>query len=101
MSLEMVNHAGYDASTDVWSFGVLMWEIAAQAPPDLLQQEGLTRGPVYSGLLRLLEDGRRLAIKADWPVVWRSLMARCWQREPGSRPTFPSLLRTLEGGEEI
>jgi len=100
MSPEMVNYAGYVASTDVWSFGVLMWEIAAQAPPDLLQQEGLTRGPVYSGLLRLLEDGRRLAIKADWPVVWRSLMARCWQREPGSRPTFPSLLRTLEGGKE-
>jgi len=99
MSLEMVNHAAYNASTDVWSFGVMMWEIAAQAPPDLLEQEGVTRGPVYSGLLRLLEDGRRLAIQAEWPDAWRSLMARCWQREPGSRPTFPSLLHTLEGSD--
>jgi len=36
MSREMLRHSGYDERTDVWSFGELLWEIAAQAPPDLL-----------------------------------------------------------------
>jgi len=100
MSLEMLRHAGYDERTDVWSFGVLLWEIAAQALPDLLEQEGHTRGPVYSAFLKLLEDSRRLTVKAEWPEAWRSLMARCWEREPGNRPTFPLLLRVLEGSEQ-
>jgi len=100
MSLEMLRHAGYDERTDVWSFGVLLWEIAAQAPPDLLQQEGFKRGPAFSGLLRLLESGCRLTIGAEWPDPWRPLVAQCMQQDPEARPDFPSLVRTLEGIRE-
>jgi len=98
MSLEMLRREAYDASTDLWSFGVLLWEIAAQAAPDLLQQEGHTpgRGPMYGTLLRCLEDGRRLAIDAAWPQVWQALMGQCWQREPDSRPKeFAAITRAL------
>ena len=38
MSPEALNAEQYSQATDVWSFGVLLWEIAAQAPPDLLAQ---------------------------------------------------------------
>jgi len=101
MSLEMLQHASYDASTDVWSFGVLLWEVASQAPPDLLDQEGYSGGPVHGGLVRFLEGGRRLAIRAEWPDAWRSLMARCWQRTPDSRPAFPLILSELVGSGEL
>jgi len=100
MSLEMVNQAGYDASTDVWSFGVLMWEIAAQATPDLLEQEGITRGPVSSGLLRLLDEGRRLAIKAEWPDAWgvaHGAVLAAGARQPPHVPVTP---KYAEGGGE-
>jgi len=101
MSLEMLRHAGYDESTDVWSFGVLLWEIAAQASPDLLEQQGYTIGPVYSALVHCLEDGHRLQTKAEWPDAWRSLMARCWHQEPGSRPAFAAIVQALDSSSPL
>lgn len=97
MSLEMLKHAGYDASTDVWSFGVLLWEMAAQAPPDLPLQEGQAGGPIYSGLMRCLERGCRLTAGTDWPAVWTALMTRCWQQTPEARPAFSNIVRELDG----
>ena len=100
MSLEMLRHTNYDERTDVWSFGVLLWEIAAQAPPDLLQQEGYSGRAIFSGLDKLLEEGHRLAMHAEWPAAWRELMARCWQQDPDRRPAFPQILQVLEEGEK-
>lgn len=100
MSLEMLQCAGYDASTDVWSFGVLMWEVAAQAAPDLLQQEGYTKGPVFSALLGYLEDGRRLAVSPEWPVSWQMIIAQCHRRHSADRPSFATILRDLEVNEQ-
>jgi len=92
----MLRHSEYSFSTDVWSFGVLLWEIAAQATPDLLRQEGIRQGPVFIALLRCLEEGRRLKLKEEWPAAWYKLMFRCMQQNPGSRPLFSSILRLLE-----
>lgn len=95
MSLEMLRHAEYDHSTDVWSFGVLLWEIAAQAPPDLLEQQGYRRGPTYSALLGTLEAGHRLEMKPEWPDAWCALMALCWRPLPEDRPSFVEIVQAL------
>lgn len=97
MSLEMLLQESYNSSTDVWSFGVLLWEIAAQTSPDLLEQEGHKKGPVFSNLIRFLDEGRRLTIDTSWPEVWCTLMSRCWGREPSVRPSFAQILSELEG----
>lgn len=45
MSLEMLEGLPYGPQTDVFSFGVLMWEVVAEELPDLLLQEK-KRGPM-------------------------------------------------------
>ena len=98
MSLEMLQHGAYDASTDVWSFGCVLWEMAAEAPPDLVVQEGYgLTGPIYSLLIRALEAGKRLTVQPTWPAEWRVLLPHTWRATPAERPTFAEVLRSLSG----
>lgn len=55
-------------------------------------------GPVYSALVRYLEDDHRLEMRAECPDAWRALMSRCWLplREPGDRPSLAEILQVLE-----
>lgn len=99
MSLEAMAGGQYDAMTDVWSFGVLLWEIHAEEVPDLLAQQGSpasTRGPLLGRILNLLEAGTRLQSKDAWPAQLRELLSSCWLAEPASRPQFAAILSQLD-----
>ncbi|EGD77334.1 TKL protein kinase [Salpingoeca rosetta] len=65
MAPEVLAGGQYDAKADVFSFGVLMWEVATQRTPDLIAQEKGSnfRGPLFTTLLTLLEAGKRLTFK--------------------------------------
>ncbi|XP_062895673.1 tyrosine-protein kinase STYK1-like isoform X2 [Mobula hypostoma] len=73
--------------TDVWSFGILLFEmITLGAPPygDLPP----------SSVLPFLQRGRRIS----QPATCRSslLMRQCWDWRPGLRPSLPELRRRLQ-----
>ncbi|CAM2111842.1 proto-oncogene tyrosine-protein kinase ROS [Caretta caretta] len=67
--------------SDVWAFGVLVWET-------------LTLGhqpyPGYSNLdvLHHVQSGGRLELPNNCPDDLRDLMTKCWAQEPHNRPTF-------------
>ena len=46
-------------------------------------------------LIHFLRDGQRLEKPALSPELVGDLMARCWEKEPGDRPTFNELERAL------
>ncbi len=46
-------------------------------------------------LIRFLRDGQRLELPALSPDFIGDLMARCWEKEPGDRPTFNELERAI------
>ncbi|EGD73705.1 TKL protein kinase [Salpingoeca rosetta] len=89
----------YSFEADVFSFGVLMWEVATQRPPDLIAQEKGSgyRGPILATLQELLGDGKRLTFTDDdvaaagIPMWFRTLARTCMSQEPASRPTFEEL----------
>uniref|UniRef100_A0A4W3HAD8 Tyrosine-protein kinase receptor n=1 Tax=Callorhinchus milii TaxID=7868 RepID=A0A4W3HAD8_CALMI len=75
--------------SDVWSFGVLLWEIAT-----LGQQPYQT----YSNLevLHFVRSGGRLETPSNCPDDVYSLMLKCWHREPKKRPSFRYIQDKLE-----
>ena len=61
MAPELFVGTTYGLKADVFSFGVVLWEIATQGEPDLIKQEvGQYRGPLLIKMCNLLQDGKRL-----------------------------------------
>uniref|UniRef100_A0A1A8NSS4 receptor protein-tyrosine kinase n=2 Tax=Nothobranchius rachovii TaxID=451742 RepID=A0A1A8NSS4_9TELE len=89
MAMESLSESIYTAKSDVWSFGVTMWEIVSGG-----------RNP-YPGvhnheLLDLLSSGLRLKPPEDCDQKLYEVMYSCWSSDPNLRPNFRDLLGTLE-----
>ncbi|XP_034738883.1 tyrosine-protein kinase ITK/TSK isoform X1 [Etheostoma cragini] len=85
---EVIKYCKFSSKSDVWSFGVLMWEVYSEGR---LPYENRTNGEVVESLnsgLRLLKP--RLA-----PDAVHQLMEWCWKEKPEDRPCFAVLLHQL------
>uniref|UniRef100_A0A8C8LPD2 Tyrosine-protein kinase n=1 Tax=Oncorhynchus tshawytscha TaxID=74940 RepID=A0A8C8LPD2_ONCTS len=83
---EALNYGRYTTESDVWSFGVLLWEIFSRGvTPYTSMSNQQTRDEVEKGY-------RMLATNSCPPDVY-AIMCRCWQYDPRNRPSF-SKLRT-------
>jgi serine/threonine protein kinase len=72
---------------DVYSFGIVCSEI-------LTGKEPFPDVP-FGGLLKHIRDGRRPELPDRCPPRLASLIKRCWELEPRSRPGFPEICREL------
>ena len=81
----MTAKGSYSSASDVWSFGVCLWEIQAlgQLPYGELSAEEVHE--------QIAENGLRLTPPEDCPAVLAGLMTRCWMLETAVRPTFADL----------
>uniref|UniRef100_A0A3B3U4K8 Tyrosine-protein kinase n=1 Tax=Poecilia latipinna TaxID=48699 RepID=A0A3B3U4K8_9TELE len=85
---EVIKYSKFSSKSDIWAFGVLMWEIYNEGR---LPYENRTNAEVVESLnagLRLLKP--RLAPNAVY-----SLMEWCWKEKPEDRPSFAVLLHEL------
>uniref|UniRef100_A0A8C4EEC3 non-specific protein-tyrosine kinase n=1 Tax=Dicentrarchus labrax TaxID=13489 RepID=A0A8C4EEC3_DICLA len=85
---EVIKYCKFSSKSDVWSFGVLMWEVYNEGR---LPYENRTNAEVVESLssgLRLLKP--RLA-----PDSVHLLMEWCWKEKPEDRPSFALLLHEL------
>ncbi|XP_014721615.1 proto-oncogene tyrosine-protein kinase ROS isoform X1 [Equus asinus] len=79
----------FTTQSDVWSFGILIWEI-------------LTLGhqpyPAHSNLdvLHYVQTGGRLEPPRNCPDDLWNLMTQCWAQEPDQRPTFHKIQEQLQ-----
>ncbi|XP_075072415.1 fibroblast growth factor receptor 2 isoform X9 [Mixophyes fleayi] len=79
----------YTHQSDVWSFGVLMWEIFTLG------------GSPYPGipveeLFKLLKEGHRMDKPANCTNELYMMMRDCWHAIPPHRPTFKQLVEDLD-----
>ncbi|XP_015242030.1 PREDICTED: protein-tyrosine kinase 2-beta-like isoform X2 [Cyprinodon variegatus] len=85
MAPESINFRRFTSASDVWMFGVCVWEIFSMAQQPF---SWLENGQV----INLLESGTRLGKPQKCPPTIYSLLTRCWSYEPHSRPTFRDLV---------
>jgi serine/threonine protein kinase len=83
---------GYSPSVDVYSFGIVLWEIFTCETPF---QEFMQMGNHHIGKKKILE-GFRPAIPKKFPKPLEKLVTQCWAAEADSRPSFAHIVSELE-----
>ncbi|CAB4069722.1 ABL1 [Lepeophtheirus salmonis] len=80
----------FTTKSDVWAFGILLWEIATYGMSPYPGVVELT--DVY----QLLESGYRMECPPGCPVRIYDLMRQCWNWTPVDRPTFLEIHYNME-----
>lgn len=75
--------------SDVWAFGVLLWEIATYGNSPY-------PGIDLTDVFHKLESGYRMEKPDGCPTEVYDLMRQCWQWSAADRPSFKSIHHTLE-----
>ncbi|KAK6635683.1 hypothetical protein RUM44_000937 [Polyplax serrata] len=80
----------YTSQSDVWSYGVLLWEIMT------LGGTPYPSVPRVEKLFQLLRSGHRMEKPPCCSLEIYMLMRECWSYEPVARPTFWELVQSLD-----
>lgn len=83
----------YGAGVDVYSFGIVMWELATRQTPWSELDEGGGNSSIrfFTELNLALQTGRRPPLTDSITVVcplFVGVMRRCWAGDPADRPSF-------------
>lgn len=88
MAPESLKDGVFTSSSDVWSYGVVLWEMATLASQPY---QGLSNDQV----LRYVIDGGIMEAPENCPEKLYKLMRHCWKHKPSDRPTFLELCTYL------
>ncbi|XP_039290002.1 tyrosine-protein kinase Fer isoform X8 [Nilaparvata lugens] len=86
---EALNYGKYTSLCDVWSYGVLTWEVFAKG------------GTPYPGLTNSkarekIDSGYRMPAPEGTPDEMYRLMLRCWEYKPENRPHFEQIYSVVD-----
>ena len=86
---EVLAHQRYGNKVDIYSYGVVLWEIATGKVP----YSEMSTMAIYE---YVVTRGWRLTIPNDISVILQKLISRCWSRNPSDRPTFDEIVQLFE-----
>uniref|UniRef100_A0A8C5N1T1 receptor protein-tyrosine kinase n=1 Tax=Leptobrachium leishanense TaxID=445787 RepID=A0A8C5N1T1_9ANUR len=89
MALESLQTQKFTMKSDVWSFGVLLWELMTRGAPPYPDVDPYD-------ITRYLCRGRRLPQPEYCPDPLYTLMLQCWSPHPEERPSFTQLIGEIE-----
>lgn len=84
MAIESLERGFFTIKSDVWSFGILIWEIFTLGEEPYPNINGFQR-------LRSFLDLNRLNRPFYCPTFLADLMMKCWEVTPQLRPTFSKI----------
>ncbi|CAH1249940.1 FGFR1 [Branchiostoma lanceolatum] len=94
MAVESLRDGVYTCESDVWSYGVLLWEIASFG-----EEPRYAGGPMHPDvctMLELLKKGVRLQQPENCPMSVYRIIRSCWIVDPLKRPTPDELFRKID-----
>ncbi|XP_043790559.1 fibroblast growth factor receptor homolog 1-like isoform X2 [Apis laboriosa] len=90
MAPEALFHRVYTTQSDVWSYGILLWEIMT------LGGTPYPSVPSVEKLFQLLRTGHRMEKPPCCSIEIYMLMRDCWSYQPNERPMFGELVEDLD-----
>nr|XP_055059437.1 ephrin type-B receptor 1 isoform X1 [Misgurnus anguillicaudatus] len=88
-SPEAIAYRKFTSASDVWSYGIVMWEVMSfgERPYwDMSNQD----------VINAIEQDYRLPAPMDCPTALHQLMLDCWQKDRNARPRFTDIVNTLD-----
>ena len=92
MAPEVFNNEKYDEKVDVYSYGMLLYELLSLHQPFYDVPELGKMGYVRLG--QMVTSGRRPNVD-EVPPEWQDLIAQCWDSVPAKRPTMRNVVERL------
>ncbi|KAM5126677.1 activated CDC42 kinase 1-like isoform 1-T2 [Mantella aurantiaca] len=89
-SPESLKIGTFSHPSDVWMFGVTMWEMFTYGQEPWL---GLSGRQI---LMKIDREGERLERPDDCPLAFYNVMMKCWAHKPEQRPNFAALIGLLQ-----
>eukprot|EP00002_Diphylleia_rotans_P026513 TRINITY_DN5290_c0_g1_i4.p1 TRINITY_DN5290_c0_g1~~TRINITY_DN5290_c0_g1_i4.p1 ORF type:complete len:2519 (-),score=450.95 TRINITY_DN5290_c0_g1_i4:111-7667(-) len=90
MAPEIISGEEFTAAADVYSFGIVMWEVLSRRDPYEEQET------VLSIAVSVVFENLRPTIDFPIDLTLRSIMVQCWDPNPGVRPIFSNLIREIK-----
>ena len=88
MAPEVALREPYGEKVDVYSFAIMLWQMAT----DTLPFTGLGKTAFMEDVVR---GDQRPKIDRSWPEGFSKLLSNCWHRDPEQRPSFALILIEL------
>ncbi|CAF3899522.1 unnamed protein product [Rotaria sp. Silwood1] len=85
---EVLRLEDYLDKSDIYSLGVVFWELASRNIPYYSRQDDVIRASVLAG--------DRLKIPESTPSPFRELIKKCWAPNPNNRPNSSDLVEMIE-----
>ncbi|CAB4014881.1 ephrin type-A receptor 5 isoform X5, partial [Paramuricea clavata] len=86
---EAIKYRKFSTASDVWSFGILLWEIMSFAQRPYWEWDNFK-------VMEEVDDGFRLPSPQKCPFGVHSLMLQCWKAERGGRPSFAQITIVID-----
>src|SRR5438552_4308083 len=89
MAPEVLSKKPYTKESDIYSFGMIMWEFTAGKKP-------FHDRPHDQYLMMDILNGIRPQVTDDTPEFYAELMKKCWDHSPENRPTVREIYDCLQ-----